>query len=80
MPELRDRAIEYLEEYVGAYQECPIERAQHSCQSRISFAKQLGLITNAEAAAYCRRIGLENIAMTYDLWAAAESKKKDITK
>lgn len=75
MPELRDTAIQYLEEYIEAYQECPIERAQHSCQSRISFAKQLGLITNSEAATYCRRVGLENIAMTYDKFAAIRGEE-----
>ncbi len=66
MQELKDTAIWYLERYVNDYQERPNERDQHDCQSRISFAKQLGLITHSEAAAYARRIGLEKVAETYE--------------
>ena len=69
MDHIKAEARQLLDWCIGYHEGIPCREEQIIIHGKISFAATLGLITDQEAAEYCRKIGLDKVAATYDRFA-----------
>ncbi len=76
MDNIIEKARQLLDWSIGNREGIPCHEEQTVLRGEIGFAVTLGLITNQEAAEYCRKIGLEKVALAYDQFAAVKGAKR----
>ncbi|MDD4564654.1 MAG: hypothetical protein PHE79_04160 [Eubacteriales bacterium] len=75
MDSIKTEARQLLDWCTGNRDGTPCHEEQAILRGKISFAATLGLITDQEAAEYCRRIGLEKVAAAYERFAEIKEAK-----
>lgn len=77
MTNIKPEARRLLDWCVSNYSGSPSPEEQSLIRGEIGFAANLGLITEQEAAEYCRKIGMEKAARLYERFAEIKEEARE---